>query len=41
MLEDLTVIAARTLVQFFWLIILFILIFGTIWIKSGSHAEEH
>jgi capsule polysaccharide export protein KpsE/RkpR len=37
--EDLTVMAARTLVQLFWLIILFILIFGTIWAKS-SHSNH-
>jgi hypothetical protein len=33
--EDVTIIAARTLVQLFWLIIVFILLFGTFWMKAG------
>jgi hypothetical protein len=33
--EDVTITAARTLVQLFWLIIVFILVFGTFWMKAG------
>jgi hypothetical protein len=41
MLEDITITAAQTLVQLFWLIILTILIFGTLWIKTTPNKTKH